>query len=493
LINDFGARSIAGANAAPVKFTADSATAPALIVKRADGSVVIDYLGQLRTDAAGRLLVLGGKGHSASSIDPPQTLTHWSNNNFWFDDGSDGPVTATMTFDDGCSAEMSAAGKAWVLVGPPDYSPDLRGAVSLYDVLYDMGVRWQGKLPDNSLYDTDQQLVRLKDLHTRWPAWLANPDPNSNFEFGDYKPDYQTEIWPVVLNAVNYVYTTALVNFKHGNMLTDPLGTPGADGDKARGVFFSYVRPPQFAATNGNGPGTMPKLYGDNWYVGNNNFHFDFGQNGTGNQGGGGMGNPGGHVPQYQRYLTLTPTQYGLLHAWVAGKFVPPGSTPPGSDAITPHGLDRAALENCIGGAFYPGIECSWQIRNPALFVEPFRIDHTAASQVLDLTGKPEGTTIGPGNFSRQMALPWQCDFNDCSKLLNLGWWPSARPDDVFLNATDSLKDRVPWARLDDGSWFTPATPEAYNAMHANWYKFGFVLDAGGGAYTEQERGGPIP
>lgn len=197
-------------------------------------------------------------------------------------------------------------------------------------------------------------------------------------------------------------------------------------------------------------------------------------------------------MPRYERYLTMTPTQYGLLRAWTAGNFNPTPGTLASDTTITPHGLDRAALENCIGGAFYPGIECSWQVRNPALFIEPFRLDHAALSQVLDLNGNKEGTTIGPGNFSRQMALPWQCDFNDCSKLLNLGWWPSARPDDVFLRATDALKDRVPWARFNDGSWGNAGTG-AYNAMHDNWSKLGFVLDAGHGAYTEQERNPSVP
>jgi hypothetical protein len=487
LVNDFGPRTITGANAAPQKFTADTATGPtAHVVTGWDGNPVIPYLGQLRTDAAGRLLVFGGKGYSASSINPPQTLTHWSNNNYWFDDIADGPVTATVNFADGSSAEMSAAGKAWVFAAPPDFSPDLRSAISLYDVLYDMAVRWTGALPNNALYDTE--LKRLKDLSARWDAGLLG---STGFEFGDYTPDYQTEIWPIIVNALNYVYTTGLVNFKHLNFMTDPLGLLGADADKARGVFFGFVRAPQDAG-NGNGPGTMPRLYGDNWYVGQMNFHYTFGQNGTG--GGGNGGNAGGrHVAKYDRYATLTQTQYGLLRAWNAGNFATtPGVLLPGS-GITPHGLDRAALENCIGGPFFPGIECSWQIRNQAIFIEPFRIDHDAVSQVLDLQGNKEGTKLAPGNFSRQMALPWQCDFNDCSKLLNLGWWPSARPDDVFLKATDSLKDRVPWARFDDGTDWGAGTP-AYDNMHAHWFKLGFVLDSGDGVtYTEQQRNAHVP
>jgi len=42
-------------------------------------------LGELRTDEAGRLVVLGGYGHSASTK-PDNPLHHYANNDAWFDD-----------------------------------------------------------------------------------------------------------------------------------------------------------------------------------------------------------------------------------------------------------------------------------------------------------------------------------------------------------------------------------------------------------------------
>ncbi|MFO0754956.1 MAG: LodA/GoxA family CTQ-dependent oxidase [Byssovorax sp.] len=497
LESDFGPRTISGVSAGPQPFTPATAGGyPARVVHATDGSVVIDYLGQLRTDASGRLLVLGGKGHSASSLSPAQPLTHWSNNNYWFDDISDGPVTATVTIDDGfghlTEVPMDAASEAWVLVAPPDFSPGIHNYASLYDVLYDMAVRKMEIPIDNTLYDAGGPLARLATLNAAWNTWEQNPTPGG-FEFGSFMPDYQTEIWPIVLNAVNYVYTTGLVNFKHGNMLTDPLGDPSPDAAKDRQVFFGFVRPPENAATNVNGPATMPRLYGDNWYVGNENFHYTFGQNGNGNAGGGAVQGQGPRaVPQWQRYATMTPTQFGLLRAWCAGNFIPPPGPFAPDSTITPHGLDRAALEGTIGGPFYPGIECSWQIRNPALFMEPFRLNPAAKSQYLRPDGTPELTPIGPGHFSRQMALPWQADFNDCSKLLNLGVWPSARADDVFLHVNDKLTDRVPWARPDN-KFASGGTSANYEDMVANWYKFGFLVDAGGGFYIESERNPHIP
>jgi hypothetical protein len=490
LESDFGPRSISGINAAPKPFTPGTAGSyPIRKIRAADGSTVIDYLGQLRTDGQGRLLLFGGKGRAASSLSPPQPLTHWSNNNYWFDDVADGPVTATVTIDDGfgqlTDVPMDPAGNAWALVAPPNFAPDLNAAVSLYDLLYDMGVR---KLPipaNNGLYAPGGPLERVAQLNAAWAQWQANPRPG-RLEFGSIVPDYQSEVWPIVLNAVNFVYTTGLVNFKHSTLLTDPLGDPGAAGAKARASFFKYLRAPEDAATVVTGPGTMPLLYGDNYYIGNQNFSSTFGQNGQGNPGGFVEQGPRS-IPKYLRFSTLTPTQYGLLRAWSQGQFVPPPGTSRPDTAITPHGLDRANLENCIGSPFYPGIECGWQIRNPALYIEPFRLNLAATSPYLKPDGTPEGVTIKAGHFSRQQAVPWQADFNDCSKWGNLAWWPTARPDDVFLNVNDKLNERVPWARADTG-WANGNSTASYDDMVANWYKFGFVLDAGFGFYTEQER-----
>jgi hypothetical protein len=522
LESDFGPRTITGKAASGPKFTPGTSNGYAeRVVKAADGSVVIDYLGQLRTDGAGRLLVFAGKGTSRSSINPPQALSHWSNNNYWFDDVADGPVTAVVTIDDGkghlTDVPMDAAGNAWVLAAPPDFSPGLNAATSLYEMLYDMGVRSLPIPTNNALYSDGGPLARMRVLHDAWAANGVNTA--DGFEFGAATMfDYQSEVWPLILNAVNYVYTTGLVNFKHGAMMTDPLGDPSDAAAQARGVFFSYIRAPADAATNTTGPATMPRLYGDNWYVGNENFVYSFGQNGPGNPGGGAVQGTGPrNLPKYQRYETLTPTQYGMLRSWNAGHFTAgtattaplayPDGGPLPVPPITPHGLDRAALENCIGGPFYPGIECSWQMRNPKLFIEPFRLKPTtvfgevqagdpnaATSQYLKQDGTPELTPLIAGHFSRQMALPWHADFNDCDKLLNLGWWPSARPDDVFLNATDKLTDRVPGAR-PDAKFASGGTSPTYEDMVANWYKFGFILqDANvAGVYVEKERNASVP
>src|SRR5690606_3319664 len=55
------------------------------------------YLGELRTDEAGRLIVLGGHGVSAS-YDGGKAVT-FANNEGWHDDVSDGPVKAEVVYE----------------------------------------------------------------------------------------------------------------------------------------------------------------------------------------------------------------------------------------------------------------------------------------------------------------------------------------------------------------------------------------------------------
>jgi len=88
-------------------------------------------LGQLRSDAAQRLLVIGGPGTSASPTNAPIGGSFY-NNPDWYDDVADGPVTAKVTLPAGPSPVIAPA---WVVVGPPDFSPASAGVVTLYDVL----------------------------------------------------------------------------------------------------------------------------------------------------------------------------------------------------------------------------------------------------------------------------------------------------------------------------------------------------------------------
>ena len=102
LIIDPGAREISGRDRGPVVF---------------DGGTFLGVeapLGELRTDDAGRLLVLGGSGQSFSPLGA--RLTTFANNDAWCDDASDGPVTATVRL----GGRRLPVTPAWVVVGPPN-------------------------------------------------------------------------------------------------------------------------------------------------------------------------------------------------------------------------------------------------------------------------------------------------------------------------------------------------------------------------------------
>ncbi len=55
----------------------------------------INRLGEAHTDAQGRLTVVGGFGRSGSSVNPP-SIKDYANNDHWWDDTSDGPISATI-------------------------------------------------------------------------------------------------------------------------------------------------------------------------------------------------------------------------------------------------------------------------------------------------------------------------------------------------------------------------------------------------------------
>ena len=78
----------------------------------------IRTLGQLRSDADGRLIVIGGMGQS--DFDPGlgrETIGHFANNDGWFDDMSDGPVDAELTID---GAKQDVVG-AWAARRPAGF------------------------------------------------------------------------------------------------------------------------------------------------------------------------------------------------------------------------------------------------------------------------------------------------------------------------------------------------------------------------------------
>ena len=93
------------------------------------------YLGEIRTDEEGRLVVLGGHGVSRSS-DGSIAIT-FANNEGWHDDVSDGPVTAEVTLGDRTLEVVPA----WVVVAPPNYGPRRKSVRTMWDLMRDVAIK----------------------------------------------------------------------------------------------------------------------------------------------------------------------------------------------------------------------------------------------------------------------------------------------------------------------------------------------------------------
>lgn len=401
----------------------------------------INSLGEIRRDESGRLFVLGGFGNTGFSSEVVNygnphphahqpTITTYANNDGWFDDVSDGSVTARVVYKNGTKVEVDVP--SWVIVAPPGFAPQVPNAVTLYDTLYDVFVREMNFTPE--LYH----------------------DGNWNEQ---YLPEFNTEIKPIFTRPECIKWVVSMQRYAHLELENPLLGDPNADSRELRQNIFNVIRPPD-SSNEARQPGgeslMMPFQPGDN----------PFKDDTTGQY-------PG------PRYLTITRTQYFILSQWVQGKFR--NEAPVAGSLPSYQNLDRAILGNCVGGPFCPGIEITWIARNKAIYAEPFRIKHRPLLHPgLSLNDHfEEGQE--PGDLSKRMALPWQADFHECSTQdipvdgftqgrMEPFWWPAQRPLTVQLGDHAMAQ----WARgineQDD-----PGDLE----MVTRWKGLGFVINQG--------------
>ena len=178
----------------------------------------IATLGQLMSvtggDGHNRLLVLGGYGNSGSaksSLGEP-SIQHYANNDGWFDDTSDGPVTANLVIQveaiDGVPAPPNMTATipvdepAWVIIGYPRFAPQIVDIVTMDELVYDVAVR-------HFNYD---------------PPIYAKGQYNC-----DYYPYFWRDIWPILQRPFCYQFVADI----------DPMtgGDPHQSGPKSGGNF----------------------------------------------------------------------------------------------------------------------------------------------------------------------------------------------------------------------------------------------------------------
>ncbi|KUL46072.1 hypothetical protein ADL22_11230 [Streptomyces sp. NRRL F-4489] len=415
-------------------------------------------LGSARTEQTGRLVLTGGDGASASWDEQHNPISGVANNDTWYDNVSDGPVTADVVID----GETKAASPAWAVVGPPHYAPGVKTVRTLYDLLYDVFVTEKTLEADAQISypeHVEPLLARFTELQ-----WV-----NHGFatQFGWQGP---------------YHFL--------GDDLRARLNDPSETNRDLRRQIYQQMRDYD---RDGISPIPWPWIYGDGM---------------TGDK----------VITSVREHLTLTPTQDRILERWAKGDFTPgpPRTGQPDVDkapvADQPRLLDRAALDNCAADAFHPGSEVTWPIRHKTMFSEPFRILHrspntpepdygdTLTSAVLQRKDGPLYAQ-GPGDLTRWMAAPWQCDTASCrfgyqsrsgfgprySPFLPT-FWPAQMPNHVLKKADfttvntkpsggddtarrKAFENRAVWLRGLKGSDFNTQRRQ----MIDDWYKFGIV------------------
>jgi hypothetical protein len=385
------------------------------------------YLGELRTDEAGRLVVLGGRGVSAS-YDGTKAIT-FANNDGWYDDTSDGPVTAEVEFE----GFFLRVQPAWVITAPPDYAPLQKSVRTMWDVMRDTAIK--AKLlaqPPRPSFVQDILPIFQRLTNLQW----VNAGFASAFGFGG-PFDFMTPEWV--------------------RKLADPTTANCEMRKNIANQFRQFGR-------DAWSPVPFPWLYGD------------------------AMSIPPALSPR--QHASLSDTQLCFLQQWADGDFTAdydPGYQPPRHiDAVSPEQqpdmLTRAAMEFCLADAFHPGCEMTWPMRMQGIYMAPFRLKHAPAhwkepgygmQLTSDFAISPKGLlSVGlvPGGVTRWMAVPWQTDTASCRSGYDQKYdpyvptfWPARVPNQVLSQADydivmDTGKD--PGERLqafaNRASWLAP-------------------------------------
>jgi hypothetical protein len=412
-------------------------------------------LGELRTDDAGRLLVFGGFGKSAPAL-PGLKVSTFANNDLWHDDTSDGPVDATVRIGD---REIPVTG-AWVVAAPPNYAPGIQSVVTMYDLMFEVATELE---PDRR----PERPSFTRQIYPLFERMVQNQWVNGGFlrDFGWASPGDFLAPDTLAMLASN------------------------ADGHRfLRWQVYERFRNPNYLAMEDD---HIPPYYGD------------------------GVALPGNNPRQWMAVLQI---QYDWLGQWADGNFdadwpaegltyVDRLEDLPVADQ--PDALDRASLDDALGGPFHPGCEMTWPMRHAMMYGAPFRLRRRTEPEkdwgsvmTSKIALNPEGplAASGPGDVTRWMAVPWQTDTSSClSRYITQldeflpTFWPAHVPNDVLTeedyrvvmdssedlaDRQEAFKNRVKWLR---GLPSSPGTSiERINDFVKEWGNVGIITPAPG-------------
>ncbi len=383
---------------------------------------IIDTLGELTIEKnTGRLLVLGGYGR-ASAI-----MTNGSPPSL------DDPIDNDDWFDDCSDGPVNA------VVILEDIESKQPSAASVHGA-------WVVTTDPSYAPQTRNVVTVWDDMFNTWvekfnlvPTLYANGAYQAS-----YQPSFDDDIMPIFHGAMLQQWNTNLPQKGiDGHKLVGAI-TAASDPSKTIPHFDSLIRDPGDPSQADSGV-RMPLALGD----------------------------------AQKSFLVLTPTQYFFLKQWHSGNYT--ADVPVVGDGEK---LDRAVLENCLGGRYSPGIDLTFIVRQPELYIQdwrakcgPFRINQEKLDYTTVAAGIPflgvgyvplrDSPGVQPGDLSKFMALPWHTDYNSCATHTpdpnpqgnnTLYWsWPAQRPVNVY-----------------------PAKYCTYDAQEGNWYLGGQVYSLRG-------------
>lgn len=365
------------------------------------------YLGEMRTDEKGRLIMLGGHGVS-ENIKGDLAVT-FANNEGWYDDISDGPVTATVEFN-GVQLKVDPA---WAICGPPDYAPMQKSVRTMWDLMRDVAVQAQMiPRPVRPSFTKDILPVFQRMTNLQW----VNAGFNAAFGWGG-PFDYTTSKWISKLN--------------------DPSS---ANLEMRRTISNNFRR---YDIPGAEAPQLWPWMYGDAINIPS--------------------------LGSVRQHSTLSDLQLSFIDQWVKGDFdadyvdmtgCPHIPRPITIDTLPvaeqPDMLTKAAMEFCLADAFHPGCEMTWPMRIPGMYMSAFRVKHIAKTPPVDcsyygpvMNGDIFTLAKGPilggqaaGGITRWMAIPWQTDTASCRDGYTTSYdsylptfWPARVPNNMLGEA----------------------------------------------------------
>jgi hypothetical protein len=494
----------------------------------------IETLGSLKVneqDKHIRLIVLGGDGNSGSTKTP--VITSFVNNDGWFDDISDGPVTASIAYSfeqiyyDGdeektktLSSTMDVQIPAWVVVGYPRYAPEIEDMITMDEKMYDLFVRKFAYNPEVFGVAPYDAASNSPSNDEEWGVWRTEADYNP-----DYYPKFYEEIWPMLERPNNYTFTLGFDGFDgadphnrstSGNLNETTLSQAPSGGKdpncRYRQMVLAIMRDTkqlnEYVVSSdmwptSSKPRLMPMLCGNN---------------------------PLSNTSP-EKFLSMTETQLFFLKQWAKGKFVnectewkdgdPNCKNPWANPPTTGIGIDRGVLSNVLGGAFCPGGELSWIVDNPAIYSEAYRIKHAtyeagglSIPEIVAVKDGSDGANLStgmePGDLTKYIGIPWQADFHECTYQdidVTYDGWSNLYLDSTGDPAQQVIANNIPWwpahrpmvvqSKKSGTVYWSSGIPNNKAGdlqMVQAWNELGFLKASGAGAdgvgsgYYQQER-----